>query len=72
MMTVKIIPNDKGNPPGKLADAELHFDDEAPDCNLCGNPMQYDAREASEADDDAECGIHPQWVCFCNGGNYRT
>ena len=22
---VKIIPNDKGNPPGKLADAELHF-----------------------------------------------
>jgi hypothetical protein len=28
-MTVKILPNDKGNPPGKLADAELHFD-EAP------------------------------------------
>jgi hypothetical protein len=26
-MTVKIVPNDKGNPPGKLADAELHFDD---------------------------------------------
>ena len=25
MMTVKIAPNDKGNPPGKLADAELHF-----------------------------------------------
>lgn len=25
-MTVKILPNDKGNPPGKLADAELHFD----------------------------------------------
>lgn len=24
-MTVKITPNDKGNPPGKLADAELHF-----------------------------------------------
>ncbi len=24
-MRVKIIPNDKGNPPGKLADAELHF-----------------------------------------------
>ena len=23
--TVKIIPNDKGNPPGKLADLELHF-----------------------------------------------
>ena len=24
-MTVKIVPNDKGTPPGKLADAELHF-----------------------------------------------
>src|SRR3982751_6027731 len=24
-MTVKIINNEKGNPPGKLADAELHF-----------------------------------------------
>ena len=23
---IKIIRNDKGNPPGKLADAELHFD----------------------------------------------
>ena len=22
---VKIVPNEKGNPPGKLADAELHF-----------------------------------------------
>jgi hypothetical protein len=28
-MTIKITPNDKGNPPGKLAEAELHFD-EAP------------------------------------------
>ena len=26
-MTVKLTPNDKGNPPGKLADAELHFAD---------------------------------------------
>src|SRR4029453_1244072 len=24
-VTVKIVPNDKGNPAGKLADAELHF-----------------------------------------------
>ena len=24
-MTVKIVANDKGNPPGKLAEAELHF-----------------------------------------------
>ena len=26
-MTIKIVPNDKGNPPGKLAEAELHFSD---------------------------------------------
>jgi hypothetical protein len=26
-MTIKIVPNDRGNPPGKLADAELHFTD---------------------------------------------
>jgi len=25
-MTIKIIPNEKGSPPGKLADVELHFD----------------------------------------------
>jgi hypothetical protein len=24
-MTVTFVPNDRGNPPGKLADAELHF-----------------------------------------------
>lgn len=24
-MVIKVIPNDKGNPPGKLADIELHF-----------------------------------------------
>ena len=28
-MIVKITPNDKGNPAGKLADAELHFSDGA-------------------------------------------
>ena len=26
-MTIKILPNEKGNPPGKLAEAELHFTD---------------------------------------------
>ena len=26
-MIVKIVPNEKANPPGKLADAELHFTD---------------------------------------------
>ena len=30
-MIVKISPNDKGNPPGKLADAELHFTEGALD-----------------------------------------
>ena len=30
-MIVKFVPNDKGNPPGKLADAELHFTDGALD-----------------------------------------
>jgi hypothetical protein len=28
-LVVKITPNDRGNPPGKLADAELHFTDGA-------------------------------------------
>ena len=32
-MTVRIAPNEKANPPGKLADAELHFDD-GPLCGL--------------------------------------
>ena len=26
-MIIRITPNDKGNPPGKLADAEVHFDE---------------------------------------------
>jgi hypothetical protein len=26
-MLVKLSPNEKGNPPGKLADVELHFED---------------------------------------------
>jgi hypothetical protein len=26
-VTVRITPNDKANPPGKLADGELHFDE---------------------------------------------
>ena len=29
-ITVRITPNDRGNPPGKLADAELHFGGESP------------------------------------------
>jgi hypothetical protein len=30
-MVVKIVPHDKGNPPGKLAEAELHFNEGALD-----------------------------------------
>lgn len=26
-MVVRIVPNEAGNPPGKLADAEIHFQD---------------------------------------------
>jgi len=34
MLRVKISPNDRNNPPGKLADAELHFaDSTCPACN---------------------------------------
>ena len=29
-MTVTITPNDRSNPPGKLADAELHFGGDSP------------------------------------------
>ncbi|HJZ72177.1 MAG TPA: hypothetical protein VKE51_10575 [Vicinamibacterales bacterium] len=30
-MTIKITPNDRGNPPGKLAEAEMHFNEGALD-----------------------------------------
>lgn len=33
MLTIKITPNDKCNPPGKLADAEIYFTD--PTCPTC-------------------------------------
>ncbi len=29
-MVIKILPNERGNPPGKLADAEIHFGPETP------------------------------------------
>lgn len=35
MMTIKFTPNDRGNPPGKLADAELHFTEADVDCPTC-------------------------------------
>jgi len=39
-ITVKISPNDRGNPAGKLADAELHFGGESP---LAGLKLIADA-----------------------------
>jgi hypothetical protein len=49
MLIVKIIPNDRNNPPGKLADAELHFTD--PICPAC-----LGDQELSVADDGPLAG----------------
>ena len=35
MFIIKFVPNDKGNPPGKLADVELHFTSIEQDCPTC-------------------------------------
>ena len=40
-ITVKITPNDRGNPAGKLADAELHFGGESPLAGLKLNRLQH-------------------------------
>ena len=44
MLTVKITPNDKGNPPGKLADAEIHFTD--PTCPTCNGDRELTVAES--------------------------
>ena len=59
MVTVKITPNDRGTPPGKLADAQLHFT-EGPLAGLkligfsiwerrggCGRNVTFPARQYS-------------------------
>ena len=48
MMTVTIIPNDTNNPPGKLADAELHFTA----CPSCADPT----KQGIYSDADCTCG----------------
>ena len=48
MLTVKITPNDKGNPPGKLADAELHFTD--PICPQCLGDRELTIAESGPLD----------------------
>jgi hypothetical protein len=41
MCTIKIVPNNKGNPPGKLADAEVHFTLGAtPDFDIIENALR--------------------------------
>ncbi|MBI4266470.1 MAG: hypothetical protein HY657_19030 [Acidobacteria bacterium] len=42
-MQIKIIPNDRNNPPGKLADAELHFAD--PICPACNGDRELTIAE---------------------------
>jgi hypothetical protein len=49
MLTVRITANDRNNPPGKLADAELHFTD--PTCPAC-----LGDQELSVADDGPLAG----------------
>jgi hypothetical protein len=44
MFTITISPNDKGNPPGKLADAELHFTD--PICPACQGDRELTIADA--------------------------
>ncbi len=42
MMTIKVIPNEKGNTPGKLADVELHFGDNDGIAGPCECPEPLD------------------------------
>jgi hypothetical protein len=58
-MVVKIVPNDKANPPGKLADAEPHFTDVVlDDLKLIGFAVwerRWSQRHVPRA------SIHSQW-----------
>ncbi len=45
MLTIKITRDDKGNPPGKLADVELHFTD--PTCPDCQGDRELTVADAS-------------------------
>ena len=46
MMTVKIVPNEKGNPPSKLADAELHFGPQQCFCPACNGDGELQVAES--------------------------
>lgn len=60
-LTIKIIPNDKGTPPGKLADVELHFTmnyGEVGRANLADvDTIHYTIPEAQELQDAARMAL---------------
>ena len=55
MLTVKITPNEKGNPPGKLADAEIHFGAADTDAGYAGTLT----RVLDRIDDLADAAQNP-------------
>jgi hypothetical protein len=59
MFTIKITPHETNNPPGKLADAELHFTD--PSCPAC-----HGDRELTIADSGPLAGTVGTCV-LCDG-----
>lgn len=54
-MNVKIIPNENGNPPGKLADAELHFTEDIT-CPVCEGTRKAAIQLASGDHRMDDCG----------------
>ena len=61
-MTVKFTPNDKGNPPGKLADAELHFTDGPLEgLKLIGFSIWADAERSPAKRDIPGASVQREW-----------
>ncbi len=57
-MTIKIIPNDTNNPPGKLADAEVHFARRDADLHALIVAVQQIVRETVTAVPTAAVQLH--------------
>jgi hypothetical protein len=52
-MKIKVVPNEKGNPPGKLADAELHFTCvSTPDLDIIENALRQLHEDSGKLRDD--------------------
>ena len=52
-LTVKVIPNDRNNPPGKLGDAELHFAGvSTPDLAIIENALRQLHEDSGKLHDD--------------------